>query len=239
MAGVDVDWVGVFGGSGAVRVGLPSYAFQRERFWLASGGGVGDVAAAGLSSAGHPLLGAAVGLAGGRGCVFTGRLSLESHPWLADHVVLGVVLLPGTAFVELALHAGGQVGCPVVRELMLQAPLVLEEGAGVQVQVVVGEPGESGERSVDVYSRAGGAGVMGESVGGMMGRPARRLGVTCEWCRSCDEAVDEQERESGLDGGEWGVVDARALELAGCWPPAGAQPVADRRRIRAFRGYWG
>ena len=106
VAGVDVDWGGVLGVCGGVRVGLPSYAFQRERFWLGSGGGVGDVAAAGLSSAGHPLLGAAVGLAGGEGCVFTGRLSLESHPWLADHVVLGVVLLPGTAFLELGVACG-------------------------------------------------------------------------------------------------------------------------------------
>ena len=89
----------------------------------------------------HPLLGAVVGLAGGGGSVFTGRLSLESHPWLADHAVSGVVLLPGTGFLELVLHAGGRVGCPVVRELTLEAPLVLGEGVGVQVQVVVGDPG--------------------------------------------------------------------------------------------------
>ena len=44
-------------------------------------------------------------LADGEGALFTGRLSLESHPWLADHAVMGTVLLPGTAFLELALHA--------------------------------------------------------------------------------------------------------------------------------------
>ncbi|WP_442973923.1 hypothetical protein, partial [Saccharothrix sp. ST-888] len=38
------------------------------------------------------------------------RLSLDSHPWLADHAVMGTVLLPGTAFVELALRAGDQAG---------------------------------------------------------------------------------------------------------------------------------
>ena len=51
----------------------------------------------------HPLLGAAVELADADGVLFTGRLSLHTHPWLADHVVRGRILLPGTAFVELAL----------------------------------------------------------------------------------------------------------------------------------------
>ncbi|KOU40755.1 polyketide synthase dehydratase domain-containing protein, partial [Streptomyces sp. WM6378] len=67
---------------------LPTYAFQRERFWPS--GRVarsGDVRFAGLDSAGHPMLGAAVQLAGSGGVLFTGRLSVSSHPWLADHVV--------------------------------------------------------------------------------------------------------------------------------------------------------
>ncbi|WP_425337773.1 hypothetical protein, partial [Streptomyces novaecaesareae] len=38
--------------------------------------------------------------------VLTGHLSLTTHPWLADHAVFGTALLPGTALVELALHAG-------------------------------------------------------------------------------------------------------------------------------------
>ena len=156
-----------------MRVGLPSYAFQRERFWFSAGVGVGDMASVGQVSAGHPLLGAVVELAGGGGCVLTGRLSLESHPWLADHAVSGVVLLAGTAFLELVLHAGARVGCPVVQELTLQAPLVLPEGGGVQVQVVIGDPGEAGERPVACIpgwrsSGAGGA-LDGEPDSGVSG----------------------------------------------------------------------
>ncbi|MGC9443277.1 polyketide synthase dehydratase domain-containing protein, partial [Streptomyces sp. WG5] len=98
-------------------------------------------------------LGAALALADVDGCVLTGRLSLRSHPWLADHVVFGSVVLPGTAFVELALHAGERVGCPDLAELTLQVPLVLPESGAVQVQVVVGEAVGSGGRSVAVYSR--------------------------------------------------------------------------------------
>ncbi len=222
VGGVDVDWGGVFAGSGGVRVGLPSYAFQRERFWLASGG-VGDVSAAGLGGVEHPLLGAVVGLAGGGGSVFTGRLSLESHPWLVDHAVSGVVLLPGTGFLELVLHAGGRTGCPVVRELMLEAPLVLGEGVGVQVQVVVGDPGEGGERPVGVYSRVEGAGgtLEGESDAGVVSGERG-------WTRHASGALTPEELDgvgSEGSGEKWGAVDARAVELAGVWPPPGAEMV--------------
>ena len=101
----------------------------------------------GLEVAGHRLLGAQVSLAGG-GVVLTGRLSVSTQPWLADHAVSGVVVLPGTAFVDLVAHAGLQVGSARVEELTLQAPLVLaEDGPGVTVQVVVDAPGEHGQRT--------------------------------------------------------------------------------------------
>ncbi|MFD0386218.1 hypothetical protein ACFQ2B_38980 [Streptomyces stramineus] len=66
----------------------------------------------GLEPAGHPLLGAAVTLAEDDGFLLTGRISLSTHPWLADHTVAGTVLLPGTAFLELALQAGHHTHTP-------------------------------------------------------------------------------------------------------------------------------
>ncbi|MEU6162511.1 type I polyketide synthase [Streptomyces sp. NPDC047130] len=135
-------------------VALPPYPFQRERYWLESGpAGAGDLGAAGLAGTGHPLLTAALTLADGESTVFTGRLSLRTHPWLADHAVLGTVLLPGTAFVEMALHGGAQAGCPVLEELALGAPLVLGEHDSVAVQLTVGAPGEGGRREVSVHAR--------------------------------------------------------------------------------------
>uniref|UniRef100_UPI0011AFD641 acyltransferase domain-containing protein n=1 Tax=Streptomyces sp. SM12 TaxID=1071602 RepID=UPI0011AFD641 len=135
-------------------VPLPVYAFHRERYWLDTASpGVGDLGAAGLSSTGHPLLTATLTLADGASTVFTGRLSLRTHPWLADHAVLGTVLLPGTAFVEMALHAGTRVAAPVLEELALGAPLVLGENHAVEMQVTVGAPGESGSREVSVHAR--------------------------------------------------------------------------------------
>ncbi|WFB10965.1 SDR family NAD(P)-dependent oxidoreductase [Streptomyces sp. LX-29] len=152
--GVPADWEAVFAGTGARRVELPTYAFQRRQYWpKPSATQAGDVSAAGLTRAEHPLLGAAVGLADGDGYLFTGRLSVETHPWLADHMIGGAVVVPGTAILELAVRAGDQAGCDRVDELTLEAPLVLPEHGAVQLQISVGAPDDSGHHPFDLYSR--------------------------------------------------------------------------------------
>ncbi|MER8262541.1 SDR family NAD(P)-dependent oxidoreductase, partial [Streptomyces albidoflavus] len=135
------------------QVDLPTYPFQRHRYWLDPGPTVADASGLGLGPAEHPLLGAALALADSDGLVLTGRLSLRSHPWLAGHQVLGAVLLPGTAFLDLLLHAGDRVGCDRVDELTLETPLVLPEDGGVQLQLTLGEADGAGRREVAVHSR--------------------------------------------------------------------------------------
>ncbi|HEX6687505.1 MAG TPA: type I polyketide synthase, partial [Solirubrobacterales bacterium] len=152
-AGAAVDWGAYFAGSGAQTVKLPTYPFQRERYWLNSSPTIGDVSAAGLSTAGHPLLGAAVELAGAEGLLLTGRLSLDTHPWLADHAVAGTVLLPASVFLALALRAGEQVGAETVEELTMQAPLVLTENGAVVLQVSVSAAGEDDRREISIHAR--------------------------------------------------------------------------------------
>ena len=151
-AGAKVDWRRFFEGTSPSRVPLPTYPFQRERFWLDSGVAFADVGAAGLADPGHPLLGASVEPSGG-GVLLSGRVSLATHPWLADHAVGGNVILPGTAFLELALAAAELVGATTVEELTLEAPLALREGEATQVMVEVGAPGEDGRREVSIHAR--------------------------------------------------------------------------------------
>ncbi|MFF9106483.1 thioester reductase domain-containing protein [Streptomyces rubrogriseus] len=151
--GIPINWNHLFTNTHATHTPLPTYAFQHERFWAETSGVVADASDLGLASAGHPMLGAAVTVAGADQVLFTSRLSLRTHPWLADHVVLDQTLVPATALVEMAIRAGDELGSTVLDDLSVLGPLVLPRKGGVHVQVSVGSPDASGRRELSVYSR--------------------------------------------------------------------------------------
>ncbi|MET9894318.1 type I polyketide synthase [Streptomyces sp. NPDC006465] len=197
-AGGPVDRAALAGGAPRRAVDLPTYPFQRQRFWLEAPAGIGDLAGAGLAGEDHALLGAAVELADGSS-VFTGRVSLATHPWIADHAVAGTVLLPGTAFVDLALHAAAGSGGGGLRELTLHTPLTLPEDGAVDLQVAVVPGEEETLRTLTVHARP---------VGGTDGFDG------AAWTHHATAVLDSATglgATTGLDG------------ASGTWPPEGAE----------------
>ncbi|MFI2208024.1 type I polyketide synthase, partial [Streptomyces sp. NPDC020192] len=149
--GLPINWTPTSDAPHPYRLDLPTYPFQHQRYWLTEPATANDPTAYGLHPTDHPLLAAALHNAETNQLTLTGRIAPRTHAWLTDHTAHGTPLLPGTAFTELALHAGAEVGCPTVAELTLHAPLPLV--APVRFQLVVDAPGEGGERAVHIYSR--------------------------------------------------------------------------------------
>ncbi|MFI6513910.1 acyltransferase domain-containing protein, partial [Streptosporangium sp. NPDC050855] len=220
VAGTQVDWAAYFqtaGGEGARPVDVPTYAFDRQRYWLEPTGQT-DLSGAGLSSAGHPLLGAVVSLAEGDGLVLTGRLSTQVQPWLTDHTVAGTTLLPGTAFVELAVRAGDHVGCDRIEELTLHAPLALTSSTGVQVQILVGASDEEGRRPVSVHSSPTGEDDWTRHAGGVLA--------------TAGPAVP------GNDLVVWPPEGARPVDLTGCYEALAEKGLDYGPAFRGLRAAW-
>ncbi|GAB0102588.1 type I polyketide synthase [Nocardia sp. JMUB6875] len=147
VTGAQVDWRSTFAERGTAPIALPKYAFQRRRYWLNPDHG----AAADLSD--HPILTGVLGLAGSDEWLFTGRLSAATHPWIADHLSYGVMVLPSATLIEFLLVAGGRIGCEAVEELTLQAPIVPSEGDEIELQVLVQAPDATGHRPFEFYFR--------------------------------------------------------------------------------------
>ncbi|MBV8293042.1 MAG: SDR family NAD(P)-dependent oxidoreductase, partial [Mycobacterium sp.] len=110
------------------KLELPTYPFQRRRFWPQTSG----IAVDGAATSG--LLGSAKDLASGDS-VYTSRLSVKSQPWLSDHVIYGTVVVPGATYAAMALAAIGTPGR--VKEVFFYEPIILPEKASREVQLTL------------------------------------------------------------------------------------------------------
>jgi pimaricinolide synthase PimS1 len=228
VRGVEVSWRGLFEETEASPTRLPSYAFQRERFWPRRGAGGSDPLSIGLLAVAHPLLAAATETADEGNVVLTGRLALDQQPWLGDHALGGTVLLPGTAFVELALHAAEHAGCEAVLDLTIEAPLILDDDDALRLQVLVGAEDAEGRRALGIYTRA----EQGEDLPferwtrhacGELGRSATVApgGALAASPAELDETVTAR----GAEDAEMRRNELEASVCASSWPPAGATPI--------------
>ncbi|WP_440900922.1 type I polyketide synthase, partial [Actinosynnema sp.] len=138
--GARVDFAPLLADAGGRTTDLPTYPFQRRRFWLDPAPPTTD--AAPLE---HPLLTGELEIPGSDTAAFTGRAATGAHPWLADHRLLDAVVVPGTALLDLVRAAGRQLGRPEVAELVNAVPLVLGDGAAL-LRVTAAAPGPDGRR---------------------------------------------------------------------------------------------
>ena len=146
---------------------------------------------------------------------------------------MGVLVLPGTAFVDLALHAGREMGVAHVSELTLQAPLAMAEGQAMFVQVAVGALDEEGRRSIAIHSRAA------QAVASALGEQSWTCNATGT-LGPPEEASAHAFAEERIESlrSSWPPDGAEAVELAGLYERLAEHGLEYGPAFRAVHGVW-
>jgi len=152
--GVDIDWPAFYKGRTYCPIAMPTYPFQRTRYWIAERRAREKPARMHSARRSHPLLGRRL-----RSVLadvqFESSIGTEALPWLADHQIYGHPLVPAAAFLEMAMACAGSVlgrGGLEVRDLAIEEPLLLDDGL-VTVQSAA-KPLPGGTWSFEIYSAA-------------------------------------------------------------------------------------
>jgi len=154
--GVDVDWTGVDQDYVRQRLALPTYPFQRERYWVeaASSGYSGRPQVQRPDAQVHPLLGQYCRLATLSAPYFETSLNLSTPNYLVDHQIYQQGIVPATAYVEMGLAAGKTVlkqGQLQLTDVSIQQPLPLTASQSVPVQVILQSPQNTDTQNDSVY----------------------------------------------------------------------------------------
>ena len=153
--GVPIDWAGFDRGHGRRKVDLPTYPFQRERYWPESARRIdAHVADAVAEGSGDPLLGRRLETATSD-VVFESRLSTAAVPFLADHRLRETAVFPATGYIAMALAGAretlGTEGC-ALEDFVIHEPLVIPAEAACTVQTVL-SPRDADVLSFKIVSR--------------------------------------------------------------------------------------
>jgi acyl transferase domain-containing protein/SAM-dependent methyltransferase/acyl carrier protein len=156
VSGTSVNW-SAFARTGR-RIPLPTYPFQRQRYWIPGVDTpprrIAFPSESTPANSYHPLLGREVPLAGTREIRFQSSIGAKSPAFLQDHQVFQKIVLPATAYLEMALTAGSialKSDQIQVADVTFQQPLFVPKDAETTVQLVL-TPGEPDGYSFRIFS---------------------------------------------------------------------------------------
>ncbi|MFB1483789.1 type I polyketide synthase [Corallococcus sp. RDP092CA] len=156
--GASVDWESIESRAQRRRVPLPTYPFQRERYWLELP--TGPDRAEGPSTGGtalHPLLHRALRSPLVKELGFESRLGVDTLPYMDDHRIHGIVVVPSASHVSMLVAAAelafGAASC-TLRDVLFPQALALPDAGQRTVQVIL-TPGTGSEATFKLISLKG------------------------------------------------------------------------------------
>jgi acyl transferase domain-containing protein/ubiquinone/menaquinone biosynthesis C-methylase UbiE/acyl carrier protein len=145
VKGAKVDWSGFDRDYRRRRVALPTYPFERKRYWIelpkAQAATEKDSLESGTrKTLSHPLLGHRLDSPFLKDVLIESFLSAATLPWLKDHQAFGHTVLPATAYLEMVLAAAREAlgsGTYAIRDMDIREAMMIADGEARRVQIAI------------------------------------------------------------------------------------------------------